>query len=339
MILRSLLLLTGVLTSSTSGADSFALKRVEIIPLPEHQVSFRIDGNEKLRWHFGTQYTRPFFYPFNGPSGASLTRIGHPGAANHDHHRSVWFAHHDVAGEDYWSENGGTQIRQKNWYAYADGDREAIMASRLGWFDPTGEEAMEMDLIAALMPRPGNEHALELQMTLRPRKSAKSVALGKTNFGLLAVRVAKTLTVHFGGGTIRDSEGRAGESEIFGQAARWMDYSGPIAVGSGPARKPATEGITCFDHPDNANHPAKWHVREDGWMGPSICRDTDRAVTHEKPLTFRYLLHAHTGAYDQRRAELLQKAFAKRAGFTIGKGHRRHRQYEVWRTDSGPPKP
>ena len=40
------------------------------------------------------------------PSGATLTRIGHPGAENHDHHRSVWFAHHKVNGLDFWSSAG-----------------------------------------------------------------------------------------------------------------------------------------------------------------------------------------------------------------------------------------
>ena len=71
--------------------------RCQIIPEPNHEVSVQIDGRERLRWHAGTQYTRPFFYPLIGPSGASLTRIGHPGASNHDHHKSVWFAHQQSA--------------------------------------------------------------------------------------------------------------------------------------------------------------------------------------------------------------------------------------------------
>jgi hypothetical protein len=45
-------------------------ERVELIPLPDNQVSFRIDGLEATRWHFDPKYPRPFFFPFNGPSGA-----------------------------------------------------------------------------------------------------------------------------------------------------------------------------------------------------------------------------------------------------------------------------
>ena len=55
--------------------------RCTLIPLPEHQVAFQVDGAERLRWHFGPQYPRPFFYPLIGPaSGLSVTRMGHPGA-------------------------------------------------------------------------------------------------------------------------------------------------------------------------------------------------------------------------------------------------------------------
>ncbi len=77
--------------------------RCQIVPLAAHQVSIQIDGEEKLRWNAGRDYPRPFFFPFNGPSGHSLTRMGHPGAPNHDHHQSVWFAHNKVLGIDFWA--------------------------------------------------------------------------------------------------------------------------------------------------------------------------------------------------------------------------------------------
>lgn len=320
-----------------TAADRFQLNRCEIVPLPERQVSFRIDGHEKLRWHFGHEYTRPFFFPLNGPSGETLTRVGHPGAQNHDHHRSVWFAHAKVNGLDFWSENGKTQIRQKLWHAYRDGNDEAIMATRLGWFDPEGQEIMDSDVVVALRPSPKNEYALEIQLTLRPSGKAKSITLNQSNFGLLAVRVASTISVHFGGGTISNDEGAAGETEIFGKPSRWMDYSGPVGVGTGRKRRTVTEGITFFDHPANVNHPAKWHVREDGWMGASVCRDADREITRENPLTVRYLLFVHRGGHDAKRAESLLKEFSQRPGFTIDRSKRRHRQYDVWRKGSPPP--
>ena len=305
--------------------------RCELVPLPASQVSFRVHGEEKARWHFGGDAPRPFFYPLKGPSGAVLTRMGHPGAQNHDHHRSFWFAHHDVNGFDFWSEQGGTRIRQKMWYAYRDGDEEAIMASQLGWFDPDQREVMETDLVTALRPLRNGEHLLEVQLTLRPAGKGAEVVLKKSNFGVIAVRVAKSLTAHFGGGQIADSQGRIGEADIFGKAARWVDYSGPVTVGTGPDRRSVIEGITLFDHPGNPNFPAKWHVREDGWMGPSLCRDRDLTVTSVAPVTLRYLLHAHSGPVDPVMAERVERGFHERPGFGVGKAKERHRQYDVWR--------
>jgi len=272
MKLTSLALLICVgIAGIVSGEEPPGLDRCQIVPLANHEVSLRIDGVEKTRWHYGAEYPRPFFFPFRGPSGAMLTRMGHPGAPDHDHHRSVWFAHHAVDGLTFWSDTTDTQVRQEMWYCFTDGPSEAIMAIVCGWYDGDGQQLMQQDLVAALLPLPNNEHALELQITLRPSKDRDSVELGKTNFGLLAVRVAKSLSARFGGGELTDSEARRGEKEIFGNRARWMDYSGPVAVGSGPNRKTVVEGITYFDHPDNPRYPTHWHVRSDGWMGASFC--------------------------------------------------------------------
>lgn len=322
-----------LLAAAVHADEPFQLNRCELLPLPEHQVSFQIDGIEQTCWHFGDEYPRPFFYPFNGPSGTSLTRMGHPGAENHDHHRSVWFAHNSVAGVDFWSDNTDAQVRQKHWYAYRDGNDEAVMASVCGWFDGSGKELMEQDVVAALIPMTEGEHGLEIQITMRPPAGQESVELGKTNFGFLAVRVAKTLSIHFGGGELTNSEGLKGEEQIFGKPARWMDYSGPIAVGTGTERHAVTEGITYFDHPDNPRYPTHWHVRQDGWMGASFCFQEGYVITSEAPLTLRYLLHAHRGAYDQPKAQAVHDAFAERPGFQVGKSKEPHCQYEVGRKD------
>ena len=96
----------------------FTFPRCEVVPLPDHQASFRIDGAERLRWHFGPDYPRPFFFPLVGPSGTPLTRMGHPGDPSHDHHRSIWFAHEKVSGVNFWSDNTTARVRQKQWLAY-----------------------------------------------------------------------------------------------------------------------------------------------------------------------------------------------------------------------------
>ncbi|MCH7919421.1 MAG: PmoA family protein [Planctomycetes bacterium] len=76
---------------------------------------------------------------------------------------------------------------------------------------------------------------------------------------------------------------------------RWMDYSGPIAVGEGPDRKSTVEGVTYFDHLSNPRFPSYWHVREDGWMGASFGMHEPFTIHRDKPLVLRYLLYAHAG--------------------------------------------
>ncbi len=309
------------------------------------QVAFSIDGRQRTRWHFGPQYPRPFFYPINAPTSSdpgstrtappvSLTRMGHPGAENHDHHRSVWFAFHDVDGINFWSDSDGTQVRQKHWYAYLDGDQEAIMATRLGWYDAEGRERLEQDLVAALVPGSDGEYALELQIDLRPPEGSAEVVLGKTNFGFLAVRVAASLSVHFGDGRLTSSEGAVGEAAIFGKPARWVDYSGPIAVGVGGARRTEFAGITYFDHPENPRYPTHWHVREDGWMGAAFCLNDSYPLTRQRTLRLRYLLQVHRGTYDAEQAAAAEERFAERPGFDIRAARRDepHRQYMVERS-------
>ena len=326
------ILVWGLAFMSVMRADEpYALSRCEIISLPDNRASFSINGEQKVDWHFGDQYPRPFFYPFNGPSGSTLTRMGHPGAPDHDHHRSVWFAHHNVNGVDFWSDNTDGRVRQKQWLSYRDGDNEAVMASLAGWYDGEGRELLEQEIVAAVMPLDNNEYGLEIQITLRPPANAETVELGRTNFGFLAVRMAKTVSEFFGDGRLTSSEGKLGEPEIFGKQARWMDYSGPVPVGTGELRQAVVEGITYFDHPDNPRYPTHWHVREDGWMGASFCMQEGHTISKAKPLVLRYLLHAHAGPYDHQHASAVHIAFTMRPGFYVEKSSRNNHQYEVAR--------
>jgi hypothetical protein len=95
--------------------------------------------------------------------------MGHPGAPNHDHHRSVWFAHHKVLGIDFWSDLTEARIRQQHWLCYQDGDKEAVIAMLLGWYDGhDSKELLQQEVVAAVLPGPDGETFLELQSTFTP---------------------------------------------------------------------------------------------------------------------------------------------------------------------------
>jgi len=329
----SLFVAMSVLSNGASVAQQFEISRCEVLPLPNRQVSIRIDGQEKTRWHFSHDSPGPFLFPVTGPSGVSLTRMGHPGAENHDHHRSVWLAYQNVNGLDFWTSRQGNQIRQKHWYCYEDGDEEGVMAARLGWYDQNDNEVLDQDVVIAVRPLRVDEYEVELQLTLRPPERGSSVTLGKTNFGLLAVRVARSLSSYFGGGELTSSNGGVGENHTFGRPAKWMDYSGPVVKGTGAARHVVNEGITFHDHPANVNYPTHWHVRSDGWMGASPGMHAEHMISSREPLRLRYLLHVHRGRYDPERSAERHSAFSERRNFVIKRSgsDRPHLQYEVSR--------
>jgi hypothetical protein len=197
------------------------------------------------------------------------------------------------------------------------------MAVRLAWADGHDPKPLlEQDLFAAVIPEANGETLVELQSTFKP--TAAELELGKTNFGFLAVRVAKAISAFFGGGTLTASTGAVGEPAIFGKPAEWMDYSGEQPRGG-------KEGVTYFDHPSNPGHPVNWHVREDGWMGASACFAGPRRVTPQEPLVLRYLLHAHRGGVDPKRAGEVFRGFAARPRFELVKAPVKHTSYGVRR--------
>ena len=307
------------------------IPRCQVLPLPNDEASFQIDQQERLRWHFGSQYPRPFFYPLNGPRGSSLPRMGHPGDVGHDHHRSIWFAHHKVNGLDFWREGTPQKIRQKGWLVYHDGQTEAGMAVQLGWYNEQQAEIMEHLLIAVVRPGPqAGETVLELQSTFTPK--AETLTLDQTNFGFLAVRVAKNISGYFGGGTITNSAGLQGEKAVFGQQAAWMDYSGAVP-GNG------VEGITYFDHPQNPGHPSHWHVREDGWMGSAFCLASSFTIRRDQPLQLRYLLHAHSQPVAAATAQHLATTFSKLPAYEVVRAEVPHTRHQLRRVGATEPAP
>lgn len=298
--------------------------RCTLEPLADHQVSFRIRGVEHLRWHYGPSYPRPFFFPFRlTKDGESLTRMGHPGAPDHDHHRSIWFAHQKVSGVDFWSDRTEARIRQLEWLAYQDGDDEAIMAVTLGWFDGHNPAPLlKQQLIAAVRPGDEGEIQLELQSAFTP--TAATLEFGKTNFGFLAVRMAKALSTAFGTGRLTNSHGQTGEPAIFAKPATWVNYAG--------RRHEQVEGVTYFDHPSNPSYPSSWHVRHDGWMGCSATLREGLVTTQDKPLSLRYLLLAHTGEMTAPQAERIARRFHESRPFVMKKSPAANTAWGVRRT-------
>lgn len=286
--------------------DAKPVPRLQVLPMPYDQASFQRDGVELTRYHFGPSLRRPFLYPVNGPSGRSLTRMGHPHAPfSHSHHNSVWVSHNDVNGDVFWGDTGPGRIVHQWIVRYTDGDETASLVAVNHWLGRENRLHLVERRGVTVVTLPGDEWLLVLDLHLEAPGSPAT--LGKTPFGLAAVRVAKTLGVHDGGGRIRNSEGNVNESGpngCFWKRARWVDYSGPILPR-------VIEGVTLFDHPANPNHPSVFHVRDDGWMGASLTFDAPRSILPDRPLRLRYGLYVHRGAPESAEIERRWSAFAK----------------------------
>lgn len=315
-----------VITARSAAADvelpdAKPVPRMQVLPLPGDQASMRRDGRQITRYHFASTQQRPFLYPLIGPTGRSLTRMGHPhDPTGHSHHNSVWLSHHDIAGVDFWSDRRIGVIEHQRIIQYKDGDEETSILALIHW-KSTGKgkdkdgNALPGKLILierrrmTLRPLPDGESLILIDTQLHAPGDATTggVTINENPFGLIGVRMAKTIGVHDGGGLIRNSEGNVneqGDNGCFRKPAKWCDYSGRIT-------NEAIEGITLMDHPSNPGHPTPFHVRGDGWMGACLTLRGPRTIEPDKPMRLRYGLYLHRGAPELEKLEAKWKVFAK----------------------------
>ncbi len=280
-----------------------SVPRMQVIPLPYHQASFQRDGLEIARYHFGPALHRPFIFPVVGPSGRSLTRMGHPhDPESHSHHNSVWISHNDIGGVSFWSDGGNGKIQHKRILKFEDSNEASSITTENQWLSNKGKVLFHETRRVTALSLDNSEWLMIIDMQFKAADAA--VTLGKTPFGMIGVRMAKTIGVNDGGGTIRNSEGAVNEKAVLWKRARWIDYSGPIASGK-------QEGITLFDHPDNPNFPTYFHVRNDGWMGASLTHNGPRTIQPGKPLHLHYGLYIHSDIKPKEEIEAIWKQFSK----------------------------
>ena len=319
----------GAYAADPALPDAKPVPAMQAIPLPYDQAAFEHEGRELTRYHFGENLRRPFWYPMVGPGGRSLTRMGMPGdparsvtpssqpkdpnnpgnPGGHSHQNSVWISHKDVGGFDFWRDSGdiaGQIVHQHvaGGFLYLDGEK-AGMLSVNAWNDPEGNTLMFDRRRSSVFPGEDDSWWLVIDLQLEAPKNGQ-VVLGKTPFGIVGVRMGKTLSVADGGGRILNSEGQRNEKEAFRKPARWVDYSGPVT-------NDAAGGVTLMDHPNNPRHPAPFHVRDNGWMGACLTLHEPMTIEDGEPVRLRYGLWMHAGVPDAKELDRQWQAFAAEA--------------------------
>lgn len=278
--------------------------RMQLTPGADASLAVEDHGSLVTTYQHGPQLPKPFLYPLIGPAGRPLTRLEQPHdlTGRHRHHRATWVGFRGVNGINFWEEhfeNSGTLVHRR-FLRMEEGPIFARFVAEVSWNGPEGAPVLleERDVTVYA----GEEQrVIDLQLRLRGAQSDTTFA--QTSFGFLGVRVARSMGVLDGGGEIRGSEGGLNEGDLFWKPARWCDYTGPVTPD-------AWNGVALLDYPSNPGHPVSWHVRGDGWMGPSHALAAGFVLPAGEILTLRYRLLTHAGTAHQADVERAWQEYA-----------------------------
>ncbi len=261
-------------------------------------------------------FRRPFLYPVNGLEGISLTEFGkpHDPTGSHAHHYSLWVAHANVDGNDFWSERGGL-ILHEQFENLEDGPVFCGVIQRTTWTTTNQAILLRERRELKFYAKARNFRLIDVELEFAAAE-AKPVTLGRTTFGFLAARVAQSMSVFDGGGEILNSNGERNEQGAHLKRADWLDQSGPIARGK-------WAGIAILDNPANPNHPTGWHCRNDGWANAAFNIDQPFTIEPGNPLRLRYRVVLHQGNALQAGVAARYQEFAATPFIRIGEPRRR----------------
>ena len=249
-----------------------------------------------------------------GPGDLAMTRNwpmkDTPGEEHdHQHHRSLWFAHGAVNGHDFWSEakSFGKTVHD-DFLEVSSGKDAGVIKERNKWVAADGTVVCTDErTLRFYNPGSASERVLDFDITLFA--SNGELTFGDTKEGTMAVRLAETMRVRgkVGKGHIVNSEG-VRDGKTWGKRANWCDYYGPV--------EGKTVGIAIFDHPQNPRHPTWWHVRDYGLFAANPFGQHDfqslpdknagnLVVPAGKSITFRYRFYLHEG--DDQQAKVAER--------------------------------
>ena len=255
---------------------------------------------------------RPFFYPVIGPDGIGLTEFGkpHDPTGSHKHHYSLWIAHHDVGGKDFWSDQGGSIVHEQL-ALMEDGPVFCRIVQKTRWIFE-GTDLMHERRTLTAYDTPEGFRLLDVEMEFTPA-GKEPVVLGKTTFGFLSARVTESMDVFDGGGEILTSRGDRNEAGAHLKHGDWIDQSGPIAPNK-------WGGVSIFDHPQNPNHPTGFHCRNDGWACASFNIDGAYTLKPAEPLKLKYRVLLHRGDAKSGQVQTRYEEYRAAAVVKLGEG-------------------
>ncbi len=249
------------------------------------------------KYHFGEEAVRPYLWPLNGPGQAPMTRTFPAGGVegettDHPHHTSLWTAFDEVNEVNNWhNAEGHGFTRHQSFSNIENGPVCGGFTAQSIW--QSNELKPVLDETRKLRVYNVGEGIRVFDYEITFTANYGEVTFNDTKeAGILSIRVASSMD-GVRGGVIENSAGGKGESECWGEAAAWCDYSGEV--------NGEIVGVAIFDHPSNPNFPTRWHVRDYGLFTTNplstACFDAGEATPFVLPsgesATFRYRVFLH----------------------------------------------
>ena len=234
---------------------------------------------------------------------------------DHPHHHSFWFAHESVNGHNFWVEpKRGTPpekanvIKHQKFLKLEGRKNQAVIVTHNHWL--AGEENLVCEDERTLTFA-ANENSRWIDFSIVIKATNGPVTFGDIKDGTFSTRIAGELKVD-AGGTLVNSKGQT-NAEACGMSAEWIDNYGAL--------KGETVGLAMFSHPDNFQHPTRWHVRNYGLLcanpfgnrqfPKAEIQQTSYTIPDGDSLKLRYRVFLHRGNTEEGKVAEAFGAFAE----------------------------
>jgi hypothetical protein len=318
MHLKPTLLFVAAACATVASAIAADTDHVKLTQLDD-RIRVEVDGKLFTEYYF-KDVPRPYCYPIIGPEGVRMNREWPMKSIegeehDHPHHRSLWYAHGEINGHDFWAEGAKSGKTLHDKFVKVESGKVGTIQSRNKWVTVDGKTICTDERTLRFAGK-GDERQIDYDVTIMA--SEGEVTMGDTKEGSMSIRLNESMRLiqpkkKKGEGHIVNSEG-VRDDETWGKRAKWVDYYGPIDG--------KTVGVAMFDHPQNPKHPTWWHVRDYGLFAanPFGVHDFEKkpkgtgdlVIPAGKSVTFRYRFVFHKGDEKQGRvAEMYDKYSAE----------------------------
>ncbi len=272
---RFFVALAFVLLGSLLSAGEVTLKPTE----KGYDVSI---GDNLFAGYITDEKGAPIVWPIFGPTGKKMSRDfpmierdDKTEAKDHPHHRSLWFTHGEVNGQDFWALNKQKIVHKKFLDAKSDG-KTATLVTENDWMDKE-DKVLCSDIRTFRFGETNGMRYIDFDITVTAVQDP--VVFGDTKEGTLGFRVPGTMDVDAKkrnpewGGQIVNADGLK-NGDAWAKRSAWVDYTGPV--------EGETLGIAILNHPTSFRYPTYWHVRTYGLFAANPFGVHDFENTKEK---------------------------------------------------------